>query len=61
MDSVVAFSVGAELGTSDGWGVVAIDGLWLGFIVVASTVGTCEGAVEGDWLNSSVGAAVVGA
>ena len=24
-------------------------------------MGTCDGAVEGDWLNNSVGAAVVGA
>lgn len=62
MDAVVAFSLGAELGTSEGWRVVAaLDGLELGFAVIATTVvGTSDGAEEGDWLGNLVGASVVG-
>lgn len=57
-NDVVAFSLGAELGaelgTSDGWRVVATDGLWLGVIVVASSVNAGVGATVGATIGTAV-------
>lgn len=53
-NDVVAFSLGAELGTSDGWRVVATDGLWLGVIVVASSVNAGDGAAVGATIGTAV-------
>lgn len=58
-NDVVAFSLGAELGaelgTSDGWCVVAtLDGLWLGVIVVASSVNAGDGAAVGATIGTAV-------